>query len=97
MHFILLYWSADSHSSFDAYVHWFNIKLYSKNIQHFSPGFLRFVSNIPNQYVFLSTRQSSSELHDLLLNDSTLLPLDINLQLFNIVEEYIVNSQRFDS
>ncbi len=44
------------------------------------------LSNIPNQYVFLSTLQSSSELHDLLLNGSNLLPLDINLQLFNIVE-----------
>ncbi len=40
------------------------------------------LSNIPNQCVFFSTRQSSSELHDLLLNGSTLLPLDINLQLF---------------
>ncbi len=48
------------------------------------------LSNIPNQYVFLPTRQSSSELHD-----SNLFPLDINLQLFNMVEEYIVNSQRF--
>ncbi len=36
-------------------------------------------------------------LHDLLLNGSNLLPIDINLQLFNVVEEYIVNSQRFAS
>ncbi len=55
------------------------------------------LNNIPNQYVFLSTRQSLSELHDLLLNGSNLLPLDINVQLYNIAEEYIFNSQRFNS
>ncbi len=52
--------------------------------------------NLPNKYVLLSTRQSSSELHELLLNGSSLLPPDVNLQLFDLVAQYIVNAQRFD-
>ena len=52
--------------------------------------------NLPNQYVLFSARQSSSELHQLLLNGSSLLPPDVNLQLFDVVAQYIVNSQRFD-
>ena len=53
---------------------------------------LQILRNLPNQYVLLSTRQSSSELHELLLNGSSLLPPDINLQLFDVVAQYIVSS-----
>ena len=53
--------------------------------------------NLPNQYVLFSARQSSSELHQLLLNGSSLLlPPDVNLQLFDEVAQYIVNLQRFN-
>ncbi len=53
--------------------------------------------NLPNQYVLLCTRHlSSSELHELLLNGSILLLPEVNLQLFDVVAQYIVNSKRFD-
>ncbi len=44
--------------------------------------------NLPYQY-FLSTHQSLSELYQMLLNGSNLLPPDINMRVFNVVAQYI--------
>ncbi len=63
---------------------------------HFCPGYFQILKivlrNLPNQHVLFSTHQSSFDLHQLLLNGSSLIPSEVNLQLF----EYILNSQRFD-
>ncbi len=45
------------------------------------PRTFQILKNLANQYVLFSTRQSSSELHQLVLNGSSLLPPDVNLQV----------------
>ncbi len=55
--------------------------------------------NLPNQYVYSLLPNLHLELHQLLLlvNGSNLLLPDVNLQLFKVVAQHIVNGQWVDT
>ncbi len=55
------------------------------------------LSHISNQFVADSIKNSSSDLHSLLLRGSELLPLQINTRIFELVHSYIGLSSRFSN